>query len=114
MKDRTAAEFLSDARDYALEAHRFTAGLSQAAFDADRRGQLAVFFCLAAVGEALNQVPKDIRTLAPDIPWVAINGLRNRLIHGYWLIDTQIVLRIAQEDAAALVSAIGRLMEKIK
>jgi uncharacterized protein with HEPN domain len=114
MKDRTAAEFLSDARDHALEAHSFAAGLSQAAFDADRRSRLAVYFCLAVAGEALNEVPKDIRTLAPDIPWVAINGLRNRLVHGYWLIDTQIVLRIAQEDTTALVAAIERLMDKIR
>jgi uncharacterized protein with HEPN domain len=113
VKDRSATEFLSDARAYALEAHSFAIGLSQAAFDADRRSQLAVFFCLAAVGEALNQVPQDIRTLAPDIPWVAINGLRNRLVHGYWLIDTQIILRIAQEDTTALVAAIERLMEKL-
>ena len=114
MNDRSATEFLSDARDYALEAHSLAAGLSQAAFDADRRSQLAIFFSLAAVGEALNQVPKDIRTLAPDIPWAAINGLRNRLVHGYWLIDTQIVLRIAQEDATALVVAIERLIEKVR
>ena len=60
MKDRTAAEFLSDARDYALEAHSFAAGCSGAAFDADRRGRLVVFFCLAVVGEALNQVPQDV------------------------------------------------------
>ena len=114
MKDRSATEFLSDARAYALEAHSLASGLSQATFDADRRSQLAIFFCLAAVGEALNQVQKDIRTLAADIPWMAINGLRNRLVHGYWLIDTQIVLRIAQEDATALAAAIERLIEKIR
>jgi uncharacterized protein with HEPN domain len=39
--------------------------------------------------------------------------LRNRLIHGFWLVDTQIVLSIAQDDAAALAVAVDRLMEQI-
>ena len=73
-----------------------------------------MFFCLTAVGEALNQVPKDVQALAPEIPWMAINGLRNRLVHGFWLIDTEIILHIAQNDAAALVRSIERLIEKIR
>lgn len=114
MNDRTAVEWLSDARNYALEAHQITSGLSQEVFDARRRDQLAVFFCLVAVGEALNQVPKDIQALAPDIPWMAINGLRNRLVHGFWLLDTDIILRIVQKDAGTLIQSIEHLIEKIR
>jgi uncharacterized protein with HEPN domain len=114
MNDRSALEWLSEARDHALEAHKFTSGLSQASFDSDRRVLFAVCFCLVVVGEALSQVPKDVQALAPDIPWTPINGLRNRLVHSYWLIDTQIILRIAQADISALVSSIDRLIEKIR
>lgn len=114
MNDRSALEWLSEARDHALEAQKFTGGLSQESFDRDRRGRFAVCFCFVVVGEALNQVPRDVRALAPEIPWVPINGLRNRLVHSYWLIDTQIILRIAQADASTLASAIDRLIEKIR
>lgn len=114
MNDRSALAWLSEARDHALEAQKFTSGLNQESFDGDRRGRFAVCFCFVVVGEALNQVPKDVQALAPEIPWVPINGLRNRLVHGYWLIDTQIILRIAQADVSALVSSIDRLIEKIR
>ncbi|MBI2716746.1 MAG: DUF86 domain-containing protein [Rhizobiales bacterium] len=114
MNDRSALEWLSEARDYALEVQKLASGLSQKTFDDDRRTQFALCFCLIVVGEALNRVPKDVQALAPDIHWVTVIGLRNRLVHSYWLIDTQIILRIAQADISALVSSIDRLVEKIR
>jgi uncharacterized protein with HEPN domain len=105
MSDRSALEWLSEARYHALEVQKL---------GSDRRIQFAVCFCLIVVGEALNRVPKDVRALAPDIHWITVIGLRNRLVHSYWLIDTQIILRIAQADASALASSIDRLIEKIR
>jgi uncharacterized protein with HEPN domain len=114
MNDRPVVALLNDARNYALEAHQITAGLSQEVFDTRRLDRLAVCFCLTLVGEALNQVPKDVRALAPEIPWAAISGLRNRLVHSYWLIDTEIILRIARRDVPTLVASLERLVEKVK
>lgn len=114
MSDRSPLEWLSDARDHALEARKFAIGLNQEPFDGDGRSRFAVCFCLIVVGEALNQVPRDVQALAPEIPWAAINGLRNRLVHGYWRIEMQIILRIAQADVLALASSIDRLIEKLK
>jgi uncharacterized protein with HEPN domain len=87
MNDRSALEWLRDARSFAVEAHDMSREFGAEAFDSNRRDQLAVRYCLAVVGEALSQVPKDVQALAPEIPWVAIYGLRNRLVHGFWLID---------------------------
>ncbi len=68
----------------------------------------------SVVGEALDQVPKGIRALAPEITWGAIKGMRNRLVLGYDLTDGQIVLNIAQNDTKDLAGSIGRLIEKIE
>ena len=54
MSDRVPVEWLGDAREYALEARNLANGLTQAAFESDRRSQFAVCFCLVIVGEALN------------------------------------------------------------
>jgi uncharacterized protein with HEPN domain len=114
MIDRSPREWLDDAKKYALEAREIVRDFDQKDYDRSRRDQLAVQFCLAAMGEALNQVPKDIQALAPDIAWVAINGLRNRLVHSYFLIDNQIILSIAKNDTNILAASIDRLIEKIK
>lgn len=114
MNDRSALEWLRDARSFANEAREIVFGLRPEPLDASRRDQLAVRYCLAVVGEALNRVPKDIQALASEIPWVAIYNLRNRLVHGFWLIDTGIILRIAQNDTTTLIVSIDRLIEKIE
>lgn len=114
MIDRSPVEWLNDAKQYVLEAKEIVRRLDQAAYGGSRRDQLAVQFCLAAVGEALNQVPKSFRGLAPDIAWAAINGLRNRLVHSFFLIDNQIIFNIAQNRTEPLALAIDRLIEKIK
>ena len=114
MKDRSAFEWLSDARNHVLEARKLASGLSQEAFDDDNQCRFAVCFCLVVLGEALSRVPKDVQALAPEIPWVSINGLRNRLVHAYWLINNKILLRIAQADAHELATSIARLREKIE
>jgi uncharacterized protein with HEPN domain len=114
MNDRSPLDWLNDARGYAREASDIVRGLEEHAFARSRRDQLAVQFCLAIAGEALNQIPRDIQALAPEIPWVRIRGLRNRLVHSFFLIDHQIVLGIAQHDTEPLALAIDRLIEKIK
>src|SRR5256885_863996 len=114
MNDRSALTCLSDAKDYALEARDITRNLDEKAFAENRRDQLAVQFCLAIVGEALGQVPDNIRALAPEIAWGRVYGLRNRLVHSYFLIDIETIRDIAQNHTAPLALAIDRLIEKIK
>jgi uncharacterized protein with HEPN domain len=114
MNDRPPVVWLSDAREYALATHHITAGLSQETFETRRSDLLAVCYCLMLVGEALSQVPKDVQALAPEISWAAIYGLRNRLVHSYWLTDTEIILRIAQNDIPSLVGSLEPLIEKVK
>jgi uncharacterized protein with HEPN domain len=113
MNDRSALEWLSEAREYALEAQKLSAGIGQESFDDDRERQFAVCFCLVVVGEALNRLPKDVQALAPEVAWTAIIGMRNRLVNSYWLVDTGIILRIAQVQARALASSIAQLMMKL-
>ena len=114
MTDRPALAWLSEAKRYALEAREIASAFDHEIFDRSRRDQLAVRYCLTVVGEALSQLPKDVQALAPEIHWRAIYNLRNRLVHGYWLIDTEIVLQIAQNHTKPLAESIDRLIEKIK
>ena len=114
MSERSALAWLRDARRFALDAHEIARDIGGEEFDHERRDQFAIQFCLIVVGEALNETPKDVQALAPEIPWRAIYNLRNRLIHGFWLIDTRIVLDIAQSKTIPLVASIDRLIAKLE
>lgn len=113
MIERSALAWLRDARDYALEAQAVVSAHTLETFDANRRDQLAVRYCLTVIGEALNQIPRDVQALAPEIRWRTIYNLRNRLVHGFLLIDAPLLLGIARKDCEQLVASIDRLIEKL-
>lgn len=62
------------------------------------------------VGEAASRVPKEERSINPEIPWTQIISLRNRLIHGYDAIDYEILWHILNHDLPELVTSLEKLL----
>ncbi len=69
---------------------------------------LALVRLLEIVGEAASRVSNDGRALLPQLPWVEIIGLRNRLIHGYDSVDFDILWEILRSDIPALVAELRK------
>lgn len=69
---------------------------------------------LQIIGEAARMLPDDVRSLAPDIEWAQIIGMRNVLVHGYFTIDTEIVWAAASRDVMALKPRLARLLAQIE
>src|SRR3989338_3906650 len=99
--ERPVLARLNDARNYAREALTIAASAPAGALNA--RDYQAIRYCLMVVGEALSRVPADILTGEPTIPWRRVIALRHRLVHGYWLIDEDLVAEIARHETEALV-----------
>ncbi len=78
--------------------------------DIDRQFALAITRLLEIVGEAANRVPKDDQARYAEVPWAAISGLRNRLIHGYDDVDLTIVWRIVQDDLPQLIRTLDHIL----
>ncbi len=76
--------------DAATEALRFIAGRRKEDLAADRQLALALFKEIEIIGEAANRISLGEES-RPDIPWPAIVGMRNRLIHAYAEIDLEVV-----------------------
>lgn len=75
----------------AQEAVGFAAGRQRAQLDHDRMLVLAVVKALEIIGEAASKISPAAREATPNVPWQAIIGMRNRLIHGYFDINLDIV-----------------------
>ncbi len=95
--------------DAAREAQGFAAGRERGDLDTDRMLALTLFRLLEVVGEAASAIPGDFRTAHPEIPWRAIIGMRNRLIHAYHDIDADIVWETVTHNLTPLISAIERI-----
>jgi len=51
----------------------------------------ACLYNIQIIGEAVTQLPDDIKNDSPNIPWALIKGMRNRLIHEYFGTDLPVV-----------------------
>lgn len=97
-------------RDAAEKIVTFTKGLSADDFHADEKLQLAVVRLLEIAGEAANGVSDGLKDDHPEIPWSQITATRNRLIHGYFDIDLDVIWKIATTDVPALVSSLRAIL----
>jgi len=77
--------------DAARTAREFAQDRSRADLDSDDMLALALVRLLEIVGEAGRAVSVDLRERHPEIPWAEIAGTRDRLIHGYFDVDLDIV-----------------------
>ena len=73
--------------DHAREAYALIQNKSREDLDADRLLNLALVRLLEIIGEAASRVSPEERVHYPGILWLQIVGMRNRLIHGYDLVD---------------------------
>ncbi|HMH21993.1 MAG TPA: DUF86 domain-containing protein [Puia sp.] len=58
----------------------------------------ACLYNIQIIGEAVAQLPDDIKNNNPNIPWALIKGMRNRLIHEYFGTDLPVVWNVIKND----------------
>lgn len=90
---------------FASNALAYTAGLSKAEFVADTRTYDATLRNLELIGEAARNVPEQVRSAHPEIPWRMIIATRNRLIHAYLGIDDDTIWSIIRDEVPESLAA---------
>jgi uncharacterized protein with HEPN domain len=64
------------------------------------------------VGEAANRVSEATQRAHPDIPWSNIIGMRNRLVHGYDVIDYDLLWDTVTSDLPPLIAALQKIVKE--
>ena len=96
--------------DHAREAVALIENRSRSDLDTDRMLSLALVRLAEIVGEAATRVSRPRRKRHPEILWSQIIGLRNRLIHGYDVIDFDILWQILTVDLPALIAMLEKIV----
>ena len=96
--------------DAAREAISFVRGRVRGDLETDRQLVLSLVKDIEIVGEAASQVSEPARSQVPEVPWLEIVAMRNRLVHAYFSINLDIVLQTTQEDLPLLIAKLERLM----
>ena len=89
-----ALDYIEHIHEAATLAVSYVEGMQRADFLDDTRTQQAVVMNLIIIGEAatkLLQETPDITEQHPDVAWRNMRGMRNRLAHGYFEIDMDVV-----------------------
>ncbi len=94
---------LLDMLIWARRASAYTTALSEPTFCTSALAQDATIRCLEVIGEAAGRISAEFRDEHPEIPWVKITGMRNRLAHEYAHVNMSEVWRTATRDCPQLI-----------
>ena len=106
---RRDLERLQDILEAIDRIQQYTRG--HAEFDADPLIQVWVIHHLEIIGEACRALSDGLRSRHPEVPWAAIIGMRNILIHDYFGLNLDEVWSAAERDVPNLKQRIHEILE---
>ena len=101
---------LQHMRDAAQKAVAFMQGRTRSDLDSNEILTLALVRLLEILGEAARNVSHEVRDQHAELPWKAIVGTRDRLIHGYFKVDLDIVWEIITTDLPLLIASLDKII----
>lgn len=110
MPERDERLYLDDIANAIARILTYTSD-GREAFFADTRTQDAVIRNLEIIGEAIRGILPATREAHPEIPWKLIAGTRDRVIHGYFTVDLEIVWEIVEKELAELQRRIAAIID---
>jgi uncharacterized protein with HEPN domain len=112
---------VNDYLDHILQAieriERYTSGKNEAAFLQDEQLQDAVIRNIEILGEAANNVKKADPLLTdshPEVPWLVMVAMRNRVSHAYFSVDHEIVWTTICNDLPGMKQQTLALIKALK
>ncbi len=106
---RRDALLLAEMIDAAEQAIALVAGRGIDDLERDRTGRDALLWNFMVLGEAAATASDEIRRAHPDVPW-RLAAVRNRIVHGYWSIDLDIVHSTATDVLPGLVEQLSAVI----
>jgi len=115
--DSTSALRLRDYLDHIVEAarriRRFTEDMTELAFLDNELVQDGVIRNIEVIGEAARNIQRRFPQFAaehPEVPWEDVYWMRNRLSHGYFSVDLELVWKTVERDIPELETQVLLLM----
>ena len=110
MNESRLVDYLDHIEEAATEARHFVDGLSKDDFLADRRTQRAVTMSFIIIGEAATKVMDGYPKFTDahgEIPWRSMRNMRNRMAHGYFDINLDVVWETVHAWLPALLEKLA-------
>ena len=102
MSKRIDAVLIEDILDALNKIDKYLLNINKEQFEDDDMRIDAVVRNLEIIGEASNRISVELKEKYQHINWVQIRGLRNRIVHEYFGVSTNIIWEIVQKDLPVL------------
>lgn len=106
--------FLQDIIESIDRIEEYTSNISKQDFLGSPQLQDAVVRRLEIIGEAIKNLPLELRTKHPEVPWRAITGMRDMLIHQYFCVDLELTWNTVAHDLPSLKRAIQVILKSFE
>jgi uncharacterized protein with HEPN domain len=107
---REYTDYLNDMLENAEKAVSFVQGMKFEDFQKDDKAVYAVIRAFEIIGEAARQIPENVHKANPEIPWREITGMRNKLTHEYFGVNTKVVWKTVKEDLPLIIPALKKMI----
>lgn len=104
---------VSEMIEAAVQAGILVDGVSVSELEADRQRRDALLWNFTVLGEAANQLSGELKDQFPDVTWQQPVRLRNRIVHGYWSVDVEILHTAAQQQLPGFVADLRRVLDTL-
>lgn len=94
------------------EINLFVKNMNFGEFQEERKTLRAVTADFIIIGEAAVNMPGDVVSSHPEVPWHVMSGMRNALVHAYFDIDSRIVWDTIQQDLPNLVRPLRSMLDE--
>lgn len=113
MYKRDIRLYLADIEESIAAIEEFTAGLEYESFAADRKTYSATLREFIVIGEAIANIPDEVKNRVPSIEWRLIKDFRNFIVHEYFGVDSRIVWDAVRKELPLLKPEIERLRQAL-
>ena len=114
MNENRLPDYIDHIQEAAADARSFVEGLNKDDFLADKRTQQAVIMNFIIIGEAATRVMDGYTQFTqahPEVPWRSMRNMRNRMAHGYFDINLDVVWETVQEWLPALLKQLSAIRQ---
>jgi len=110
---RKSSLYIKDILEAMKKIEEFTQGMSFEDFIRDDKTSSAVVRKLEIIGEAVKQLPEEVRSRFSEIPWGSMAKTRDKIIHFYHGVDYEIIWKIIEEDLPPLKPSFEKIYTKL-
>ena len=103
--------YVMDILEAARRVQEGTGSVTREQFIDDWMRRSAIVWQIEIMGEATKRLSDEYREQYPEIPWRAMAGMREVVIHGYDIVDLKEVWRVATIEAPKLIFALETIIQ---